>query len=175
MDRIVPIVGSPQLTSFDMELWEAELAAIEGSIAYQNGKYTSQPELPSLRLLHDLHLRTPTFRVTHTRRADAARHVKEVSAARSVDANDYVRQLQAMLAHDAARPWDGSLAKLAVALQAKALIIVGNHDMMVNPRPALELGRMMRAEIVQLENDCGHLAPDCEAVRVATAVRWFLM
>ena len=175
MDRIVPIVGSPQLTSFDIELWEAERAAIEESAAYQHGKYTAQPELPALRLLHDLHLRTPSYRAIHTHRADAAKMLKDVAATRSLDANDYLRQLEAMLAHDAAKPWEGSLPKLAAAIRAKALIIVGNHDMMVNPRPALEVGKMMHAEIIQLENDCGHLAPDCEADRVVTAVRWFLM
>ena len=39
VDRIVPIVGTPQLTSNDLLLWTTELHALQDDVAFENGNY----------------------------------------------------------------------------------------------------------------------------------------
>jgi homoserine O-acetyltransferase len=41
---------------------------------------------------------------------------------------------------------------------------------MVNPGPAREFAGVLRAPIVELNGDCGHIATGCEAEKVAAAV-----
>jgi homoserine O-acetyltransferase len=41
---------------------------------------------------------------------------------------------------------------------------------MVNPTTALEFARVLKASVVELTGDCGHLAPGCEAQKVNAAV-----
>src|SRR5579863_5958184 len=43
MDKAIPIVGSPRLTSFDLLLWQAEIHASEADSAWQHGDYTAPP------------------------------------------------------------------------------------------------------------------------------------
>jgi homoserine O-acetyltransferase len=41
---------------------------------------------------------------------------------------------------------------------------------MVNPQPALAFARLLQVHALELDSDCGHLAPDCEAAKVDAAV-----
>ena len=54
------------------------------------------------------------------------------------------------------------------------LIVVGTHDHMVTPGPALAFARMTGSEVLALDSDCGHLAVTCEQAQVNDAVRTFL-
>jgi homoserine O-acetyltransferase len=45
---------------------------------------------------------------------------------------------------------------------------------MVTPGPALEFAQMLHAEVLELRDNCGHLAPGCEMGKVGTAVTGFL-
>jgi len=44
----------------------------------------------------------------------------------------------------------------------------------VTPGPAREFGRLLRAQMLELDSDCGHLAPSCDPQRVNQAVTVFL-
>ena len=66
MDKIVSIVGSPQLTSWDMLLWRTELLAVEADPDWKNGQYTTQPKLHLLDSVHALVLTTPESVASNT-------------------------------------------------------------------------------------------------------------
>ena len=59
MDKAVPIVGTPQLTSYDELLWAAEMHAIESDPAWNGGDYTSPPPI-GLATIADMHALTLT-------------------------------------------------------------------------------------------------------------------
>jgi homoserine O-acetyltransferase len=46
---------------------------------------------------------------------------------------------------------------------------------MVNPQPALGFARLLHAKTLELDSDCGHLAPGCESGKVGAAVAQFLV
>ncbi len=164
MDRAIPIVGTPRLTPYDVLLWQAEIHAIE-----------SARPAAAMRVVADIHalsLSTPANYVRQNANRDMAQVLAadEKKVLDTVDANDYYRQLQAMLGHDIFRPFGGDMARAGAAVKAKLTVIAATQDHMVNPGPAMELGRLMKATLVELDGDCGHLSPGCEAPKVAGAV-----
>ena len=173
IDRAIPIVGSPQLGAYDLLLWQAELDATFADAEWKNGNYTHPPALRAVYDIHTLSLSTPArFNHTNPRPAfltDLGKHT-----AAGFDPCDRVRQLQAMMSHDIAAPFDGSLARAGAALKAQLLVVVDAHDQMVTPGPALELATAARARVLRLDTDCGHLVPACEGEKIAAAISDFL-
>lgn len=90
------------------------------------------------------------------------------------DANNTIRQAEAMMTMDVSAPWGGALERAASAVKAKVLVVVAKFDHVVTPRPATEFARLMGAELLELDSDCGHLAPSCEDAKVRKAVADFL-
>ncbi len=174
VDLLVPIVGTPQLTAYDLLLWSTEKQALESDAGYRGGHYAEPPALPLVGYIHQMNLSTPRYRVDHTTREEfphfLAQTAEQMHAGQ--DANDYLRQLQAMLAQDITH--GGSMYAVARTIQARMLIIGAEQDHMVNPVPALALAKLTNAQTLVLTSDCGHMAPGCEIGRVAPAIGAFL-
>ena len=79
-----------------------------------------------------------------------------------------------MMALDISDQFGGSMEKAAAAVKAKILVIVALRDHTVTPGPALEFGKLIHADIVALDNECGHQLTSCENERVVNAVSSFL-
>lgn len=171
MDVAIPLVGSPQMTAMDVLLWTAELRAIEEDADWKGGNYKVQPPLRAMNLMHAYALTTPRNRVESTK--NIPEFIKTSEDSRKFDANDWYRQLQAMLAHDVAKGY-GSLDAAAKRVKAKMLIIVATQDHMVNPTTALSFASAVGARTILLEGDCGHQAPGCEQAEIAPAIAQFL-
>ena len=90
------------------------------------------------------------------------------------DANDKIRQVQAMMALDISEGFGGSMQQAAERIKAKVFVIAAKYDHVVTPGPALELAKLLNAKVLVLEGECGHLAPSCEAQKVNPAVDEFL-
>ena len=175
MDRAVAVVGSPRLAAYDLLLWRAQIDAIENAPEWKNGDYDQQPATAAVAALDSLALTSPgSFNREVTRDglpgvlAQARKDVAEF------DANDRLRQLQAMLAHDVSARFGGSMERAAAMVKARALVIVSRQDHMVTPGPALEFARLVRAGLIELQGDCGHLAAECESPSVVPVIAAFL-
>ena len=69
--------------------------------------------------------------------------------------------------------FNGSLKKAAEAIKAKVFMIVSSTDHILNPQPAIDFAQMLNAEIMILENNCGHLAIGCEMEKCSNAINAF--
>jgi homoserine O-acetyltransferase len=174
MDLAVPIVGTPQQSSYDLLLWNAEKAALEADPGWQGGHYTRNPALPMVAYLHEMNLSTPEFRVDHTTREQFAEYFQRIGTENHTgfDANDYLRQLEAMIPHDIAH--GGTLYVAAAKVKAKMLIVNARQDHMVNPIPALGFAQLIYAQTYVLESDCGHMSPGCEIAALSPVIDRFL-
>ena len=174
MDLAIPIVGTPQMSSYDLLLWNTELKALLSDPAYSNGKYTQTPPLSLVALIHNMNLSTPDFRANHTTREGFQQYFDQIVANgdRFMDANDYLRQLQALIGHDIAH--GGSLYDAASKVRAKVLIVNATQDHMVNPLPALGFAKLIHAQTLLLESDCGHMSPGCESATMDPVIEQFL-
>ena len=176
VDRIVPIVGTPQLTSNDLLLWTTELHALQSDVAFANGNYAGRPQIRAVLDLHQLALTTPAYRAEQTTRDAFPAWLAAREAETTFDWNDWHRQLEAMLAHDVTKPYGGTIEAAAKRVKARALFVVADQDHMVSPIPARAFARAMgpSAQLVTLDGPCGHFAPTCEATKLSAAVLPFL-
>lgn len=175
MDKAIPIVGSPRLAPFDLLLWQTENDAIMGDPLWKNGDYSDQPALTLLSGIEGLAIETPDkFNQDTTREKLPEWFAQTKKDVAEFDANNHIRQSQAMMAHDVSATFGGSMDRAAAAVNAKVLVVVSQTDHMVTPGPALEFAKLLHSEVLELQDNCGHLAPDCETGKVGAAIAGFL-
>ncbi len=174
MDKAIPIVGSPHVAPYDVVMWRINIDAIEDSVGWNHGDYTENPAKMVHFEIGELVLQTPAeYNRTHTRE-QALEALKKAETDKAEDANDTIRQSEAMMALDVADAYGGSMEKAAAAVTAKVFVVVAKQDHTVTPQPARNFAELLHAQTLELESDCGHLAPGCEGTKLAAAVSDFL-
>lgn len=169
----VPIIGTPQLTGYDLLSHTITEDAMLADPDYKDGKYgEKQPALKLANELLKMQLTTPQFRSEHTDRKDFPALLEEARKPERQDANDRMWQLKAVLAQDVLR--GKPLEEVAKATRAKWLVIVSAHDHSVYPAPALAWAKAVGAETYISDTPCGHLIMECDAEQVSQRVEKFL-
>jgi homoserine O-acetyltransferase len=171
-DLAVPIIGTPRLTPYDLEVKEIMLGTISTDPAYANGNYSTEPDLKLANLFGSLTVTTPDFRNTHTTRENFRAFVEETETRQPIDANDRVWQLRAVVRHDVTG--SRTIADVARSAHARFLVIVSGNDHLVNPQPALEWAAAIGAPTYVSQAECSHLIMTCDAEGVSSRVRPFL-
>jgi homoserine O-acetyltransferase/O-succinyltransferase len=174
MDKAVPIVGSPQLAPYDLILWQAQVDAIMNDRGWNNGNYSQNPARAAEAEFGALVLTTPENYNKHRTRHQVFEDLEKEKKQTGFDANNKIRQAQAMMALDVTRPFAGSMERAAAAVKARVFIIVARWDHVVTPGPAIAFASLIRSRLLVLESDCGHMAPGCESQKVNQAVAEFL-
>jgi homoserine O-acetyltransferase len=176
MDIAIPVVGSPRLAAYDLLLWQSQIDAIMNDRGWNNGDYTTNPARSAEFEFGALLLTTPENYNKQMSREKILAELKKAGEQKGggFDANDKIRQDQAMMAHDVAGNYSGSMEKAAALVKAKVFVIVSRYDHVVTPGPATEFAKLLRASLLELQGDCGHLATSCESQAVNTAIATFL-
>jgi homoserine O-acetyltransferase len=174
VEKAVPISGSPRLSAYDSLLWQSVIGAVRSDPTWRGGNYTRQPAREVRFTLGALLFTTPQRYNRTTKREDVSASIAAGSRALTVDANDTIRQAEAMLSLDVSKGFGGSMQKAASRVKAEALVIVSKTDRVVAPGPALEFAALTGAEVLELEGDCGHLAFECEQDVLTARVNAFL-
>jgi homoserine O-acetyltransferase/O-succinyltransferase len=173
-DKAIPIVGSPHVAPYDVVLWRINIDAIETNPAWNHGDYTENPSRLVESEIGELLLDSPSqYNRTHTR-AQALDALSKAAAEPGKDANNKIRQSEAMMTLDVSEQFGGSMEKAAAAVKAKVFVIVARQDHVVTPQPAIDFARQMGATLLELQSDCGHLGPSCEQGQVFAALAAFL-
>jgi len=166
MEKAIPIVGTPRPAPYDIVLWQAQIEALMRDRDWRGGNYSVNPARMLDFAFGELLLTTPTdYNRRKTREQTLADLVKAQHEKR-FDANDKIRQVQAMLELDVSRE--------SGAVKAKVFVVVAKFDHVVTPGPATEFATLIGAKLLSLDRDCGHLATTCESQRLNEAVSEFL-
>lgn len=173
-DRAVIIQGSPRLTPHDLLLWQSTAEAIRLDPAFNGGNYTEQPARRALYYIAVLSGQTPAAVNRQMTRDQVLAIAKDHRPVTGFDANDHLRQVDAMLAHDVARNFEGDLSAAAKRVTRPLLFVWNAQDHVVRPEPGLEFAASMKAEVLELPGDCGHGAHACELPMLGATVRRFL-
>jgi len=175
MDQAVPIVGSPRPAPYDVLLWQAQIEALMRDRDWRGGNYAANPARALDFAFGELLLTTPS---DYNRRKTRDQVLADLEKARKgnlgADANDKIRQAQAMMQLDVSRDFGGSLERAARAVKARVFVVVAKQDHVVTPGPASEFAKRIGAKLLVLEGDCGHLATACESRLLNQAVGDFL-
>jgi len=171
-DRAVPILGTPRLTSYDLQVKHIMVETIVDDPAYKNGAYTDEPPLKLANLFGNLVVTTPEYRNQNTPRDQLDAFFATAEAPQLIDANDRLWQLRAIMTQDVIG--SRTLAQTARAATPKFLVIVSAQDHLVNPQPALDWAAATGAPAYISQGPCAHLIMSCDALAVSTRVRQFL-
>jgi homoserine O-acetyltransferase len=175
MEKAIPIVGSPHPAPYDLMHWQAEVEALMRDRDWKGGNYVANPARAVDFAFGELILTTSAdYNRRKTREQAFADFAKARADAQRFDANNKIRQVQAMLQLDVAKGFGGSLERAATAVKAKVFVVVAKQDHVVTPEPALQFAAFVGAKLLDLEGDCGHLATVCEGQRLDAAVAEFL-
>lgn len=172
-DLAIPVLGTPRMTSYDLQVKQIMVESITGDPAYADGHYSSEPPLKLANLFGNLVVTSPEYRNRETPRDKLAAFLAQAEAPQPIDANDRVWQLRAIMQQDVigSRP----LAEAARSTRAHFLVIVSGEDHLVNPQPALDWAAALGAPTYVSHGACAHLIMNCDAEAVSTRVRAFLL
>ena len=157
-DLAIPILGTPRLTSYDLQVKQIMVESITGDPAYANGEYTKEPQLKLANLIGNLVVSSPESRNRDTPRDKLAAFIAQAEAPQSIDANDRLWQLRAIMQQDVIG--NRTFAEAARSTPAHFLVIVSAEDHLVNPQPALDWAAATRRTNLHLPRSLR--APDHE-------------
>ncbi|MEW5842797.1 MAG: alpha/beta fold hydrolase [Bacteroidota bacterium] len=173
MDKAVVEVGSPKLTSNDLMLWNSELLAIEEGITC---KASRESIAKTVAAIHTLNLQTPDYYVDHISPEEFPKYLMDTESdfAKIFNPYNWMSQLNAMITHNISYQFDNDIKKTAAVVKTKVFIVVSKQDHMVNPRPAIDFAKLIKAETLELDNNCGHYAVGCEMQKTVDAINKFM-
>lgn len=161
-ERIVPIIGSPKLSTPDLLLWQAQLSAIEAAVA---NNIDPRAVMPAVNAMQQFALRTPDYEAVNGAEWEK---LKQSLSNPGNDPLDRAAQLRAMMSQNL------NLQESVAKVRAKMLIVYAAQDHMVNPKTSIEFANLGGFATLNLNGNCGHMAISCEAARMTATVRAFL-
>jgi homoserine O-acetyltransferase len=176
-DLLIPMVGSPQSTSFDKLMWTAEIDAIELDPAWNHGNPIGPLDrgLALAEEIGSMNLSSPAYRMAQTTPEGFDKFLAEIRKNAKGDggaASDRIRQRQAIISLDIPRELGTTLEQAAAKMRAKLLVIVSPEDHRVNPEPSIKFAAAAGSALVKLDSPCGHLSLAC--ISVGPTVAQFL-
>lgn len=166
MDQVIPIIGTPKQSSFDILVWQTMADIIT------TGKKDNQKLEDAYKKAHNIllmNMNTPTFLAT-TQPAEKLDAYLESSYSSLMDVHDYLGGIQAMIPHDIFKNSNSTPENIHEKIKAELLIIVASQDHLVNPLSAIELSSKLKAKLVQLESNAGHMSVFTETPKVKEAI-----
>jgi homoserine O-acetyltransferase/O-succinyltransferase len=169
IDVVIPMMGSPQSTSYDKLLWTSQIDALELDPAWRDGNGT-KPMVVGFDVFSEIGSMansSPVFRVAQTKPEEFAAFLAKTQSSETSNAAgacNVIRQRQAIMALDVAGEFGVTLEQAAKRVRAKMLIIISPEDHTVNPSPALAFAAAIGAPVVTLDSTCGHNSPACVSI-----------
>ncbi|MBK8284200.1 MAG: alpha/beta fold hydrolase [Ahniella sp.] len=173
-ESAIIIQGSPRLTPYDLLLWQSTFEAIRRDPVWDGGNYRQQPARRALYYIAMLSGQTPESINRQLSRPQVLALLEDQTPVEGFDANDHLRQVEAMLGHDVTRDFANDLSRAAGAVRSRVLYVWNAKDHVVRPEPGLEFAKAMNAEVLELPGNCGHGAYACELPMLRQAVAAFL-
>lgn len=172
MDKAVSIVGTPRLPAYDLLLWNTQLAALELA---ERCDCQQEEAVAVAGLLNQLAVQTPQFLAREFPRERTGELVQQGRAGgAAMNIHDRAAQLRSMLAHDVSESYGGVMEQAAEAIITDLLVVTSLQDRAVSPEPARAFAELAGADVIELENDCGHTALFCAPPETRAEIAGFL-
>lgn len=172
IQKILPYVATPKLSSYDLLQMNLRKEVIE------TGKQNGLSDSLIYRLINiqsTMTARTPDYIVENVDRSDFDEYYEKFDRepSKTFTIDNYYSQLSAMIEHNITRNYNNSYKSVDKVISADILMIVSETDHLLHPQPAKDFADSTSAEIMMLNNNCGHLAPGCEMEKTVKIIHKF--
>jgi len=169
MDKAIPIVGNPNPSSYDILIFQT-MADIITKAGQEEEDLNFAFKRAHNILLMNLH--TPAY-IAYNYKADSLDvYINQFAA--TMKPEDYLGGLNAIISHDIYKSANSNPDNITNIIEADLLVIVASQDHLVNPILATTLAEKLRAQLVTLSGNCGHMAVFCETDKVKKTIAGFL-
>lgn len=171
--KIVPYVSTPRPSSNDLLIFDTWKNIIETGRKYGAEDYEIHKLLD---MTMNIVVRTPDYVVKKYSYDSASVLISGFGSKnpRTFTVDNWSTQLKAMVTHNIAKRFMGSLEKAAESVKAEMLIIVSASDHLLFPLPAVQFADLLQVDPLILISDCGHLAVNCEMEQCSARIKAFL-
>ncbi len=170
--KVVAYVPTPWSSSYDKLLWSTREQLI---LSAKKCEMSEREIFKLINMLTQLVARTPDWFVTNNPAEKFDEYLKtfDKAAPSHWTSYDYLYQLNAMINHDISKGFQNRV-DLRNHIKAELFLIIAKNDHILHPSTSLELSEIINARTLILENDCGHLAVNCEIDFVREQLKSFL-
>lgn len=171
--KTVAVIGSPRLPTFDIASWTSRIRLLalyrecECKEALEAMVGIGMTYLVPTKLEQEIGRKDAVSTIT----ARGSAQFESISIGRTWDQQ---RQAEAMISHNIARDFDNDMQQAAARVTSDFLIIIGADDRVVTPQPSRDFAALIDAQLIELDEDCGHGDTWCAADEFSTLVRGFL-
>ncbi len=164
MDKAISYTGTPWPTSHSLFVWKSEKEIIDNGI---QGNRTTEEIGHIISRLQVLSAYSPDYHIRTTPSDDSDVFLSSytVRFLSTFSPFNWTYQLHAMIHHDIRNYVDGAEMK-SILDKTDLLVITASQDQLVPPHNAIQFANTYSLQLVEFDNDCGHLAPGCEKERL---------
>ncbi|MCE7992531.1 MAG: alpha/beta fold hydrolase [Roseivirga sp.] len=167
MDKMISIVGTPRQSAYDKLVW-GSMAGIMNSADSKEELNEAYQNAYKIQLLN---MYTPEFIAESYGAEGLNDYLNQFPT--SLAPEDYLGGITAMQSHDIYGS-SKNLSEINATIKPDLLIIVAKEDHLVNPISSIKLAKDIKAKLVVLSTNCGHMAPFCESEKIKQEIMPFL-
>ncbi len=174
INKAIPYVCSPRRTTYDQLLMHFRKELI---LSYQELNASDTLIQKMLNFSSAIFARSPEYIIEHVSYNDLPDYLEKfekVIPKKTFTIDNYLCQLEAMRTHNIYKDHDNSVKKTSKSIKTKVFMIVSMTDQLVDPTTSLELADALNAQVLELTNNCGHLAVGCELAKCSKEIERFL-
>lgn len=170
-DKAIPILGTPELSSYDLLAMDIFKRVLANSI--ENPSSSSYPVFLMLEYLLGL---SPDYYFSEKSVEDYPTLVQEmIEEAEGYDPRDLYSQMKAIFKYDLGPELKKrNASSLAEVFQGQVLMVMARKDHVLSPNTSKALIAKMKVEVLELDSNCGHYSFNCEVSRIGETVSHFL-
>lgn len=174
INKAIPYVCSPRRTTYDQLLMHFRKELI---LSYQELNASDTLIQKMLNISSAIFARSPEYIIEHIGYNDLPDYLEKLENTKpkkTFTINNYLCQLEAMSTHNIYKDYDNSVRATSKLIKAKVFMIVSMTDQLVDPTTSFELADALNAQVLELTNNCGHLAVGCELAKCSKEIERFL-
>jgi len=174
IQKAVPYVASPRRSTYDMLIMEFREKMIE---SYQ--KLGADDDFINVMINYttELFARSPEYRIEHTSFDEFPKYLEGIETrepSKTFTIENHLAQLKAMQSYNIYKNFNNSVSETAKHIKTEVFFILSKSDMLLNPKPALDLANELNCKVLMLEKNCGHLAIGCDLPKCNEEITNFL-
>lgn len=172
-DYAISIVGSPELSSYDLMFWKTVAAMFDTP---PGDKSSNEFSFRMSLNVFTLNFYTTSYWLDRIKKdkVDSVMLARQAEVLKKMKPEDWLSQVNAILTHDIYRSPGKTLIDIKQHIKARTLIIVSKSDYILTPQSSVDLATTIGATLLELDSNCGHIAFLCLPTLVKEAVTKFL-